>query len=141
MGWRHYNLGIALKAKNQLDEASAEYKKVIDLQADFYAEANCNLADTLQSQGQLSASLDFYKRGHASGSKRKDWRYPSAQWVANAERLVQLEAKLADVLGGKATAADNRERLGLVEVCRLKRRHVAAARLYADAVTRRPETG
>ena len=60
----------------------------------IYAEANCNLANILQSQGQLSASLDFYKRGHASGSKRKDWRYPSAQWVANAERLVRLEAKL-----------------------------------------------
>ena len=94
---------------------------------------------SLRSQGQLSASLDFYKRGHASGSKRKDWRYPSAQWVANAERLVRLEAKLADVLGGKATATDNRERLGLVEVCRLKRRYVAAARLYADAFTADPK--
>ena len=135
----HYNLGIAFTAKNQLDEASAEYKKAIDLQADYYAEANCNLAGILQSQGQLSASLDFYKRGHAAGSNRKDWRYPSAQWVANAERLVRLEAKLADVLEGKATATDNRERLGLAEVCRLKRRYVAAARLYADAFTADPK--
>ena len=131
----HYSLGLALAAKNQLDDASAEYKKAIELQADFYAEANCNLANILQSQGQLSASLEFYKRGHASGGKRNDWHYPSAQWVANAERLVHLEAKLADVLGGKATATDNRERLGLLEVCRLKRQHAAAARLYADAFT------
>ncbi len=54
-----------LRAKNQLDEASADYRRVIDLQADCYAEANCNLAAILRSQGQLSASLDFYKRGHA----------------------------------------------------------------------------
>ena len=121
-----------------MDEAIAEYKKAIDLQPD-YAEAHCNLADILRSQGQLSASLDFYKRGHALGSKRKDWHYPSAQWVADAERLVRLEAKLADVLAGKATPTDNRERLGLLEVCRLQRRHVAAARLYADAFTADPK--
>jgi tetratricopeptide (TPR) repeat protein len=130
----HYNLGNALRAKNQLDEASAEYRKAIDLRGDCYAEANCNLADLLGSQGQFSASLDLYKRGHESGSKREDWRYPSAQWVANAERRVRLETKLADILGGKVTAADNRERLGLAEVCALKRRYVAAAGLYADAV-------
>ena len=134
----HNNLATALQAKNQLDEAIAEYRQVIDLQPDL-AEANCNLAGILQSKGQLSASLDFYQRGHASGSKRKDWRYPSAQWVANAERLVHLEAKLADVLGGRVTAADNRERIGLLEVCRLKRRHVAAARLYAAAFTSDPK--
>ena len=133
-----YNLGATLKARNQLVEASARYRQVIDLQADCYAEANCNLASILQSQGQLSASLDFYKRGHAAGSNRKDWRFPSARWVANAERLVGLEAKLPDVLAG-TTPADNRERLGLVEVCRLKRRHVAAARLCAAAFAADPK--
>ena len=129
----HYALGNALRARSRSEDAIAEYRKVIDLQVDYYAEANCNLAGILQSQGQLSASLDFYKQGHASGSQRKDWRYPSAQWVANAERLVHFEAKLAEVLAGKATATDNRERLGLAEVCRLKGRHVAAARFFADA--------
>ncbi len=134
----HYSLGTALQAENQLDEAIAEYRQAIDLQPDL-AEANCNLAGILQSQGQLSASLDLFQRGHASGSKRKDWRYPSAQWVTNAERLVHLEAKLADVLGGKATAADNRERLGLAEVCQLKRQYAAAARLFAEAFTTDPK--
>jgi tetratricopeptide (TPR) repeat protein len=134
----HYNLGKALKAKNQLDEASAEYKKAIDLQPD-YAEAHCNLAFILRLQGKLSASLEFYQRGHALGSKRKDWGHPSAQWVADAERLVRLEAKLADVLAGKATPTDNRELLGLLNVCRLQRRHVAAARLYADAFSADPK--
>ncbi|HLN26280.1 MAG TPA: tetratricopeptide repeat protein [Gemmataceae bacterium] len=134
----HYSLGRAMEAKNQLGEASAEYKTAIDLQPD-YAEAHCNLAGVFRLQGQLSASLDFYKRGHAIGSKRQDWHYPSAQWVANAERLVRLEAKLADVLAGKTTPTDNRERLGLGEVCGLQRRHVAAARLYADAFSADPK--
>jgi thiol-disulfide isomerase/thioredoxin len=34
---------------------------------------------------------------------------------------------------------DNRERLGLLEVCRLQRRHAAAAQLYADAFTADPQ--
>jgi tetratricopeptide (TPR) repeat protein len=128
----HYNLGNALRAKEQLDEAVAEYRTTIALQPDD-AEAHCNLANCLRLQGKLSASLDSFKRGHALGSKRKDWKYQSADWVAAAERLVLLEAKLPDVLTGKATAADNNERLGLLEVCKVQRRWAAASRVYRDA--------
>jgi tetratricopeptide (TPR) repeat protein len=128
----HNSLGLALMAKNQVDQAIAAYKKAIDVQPD-HAEAHCNLAYVLRSQGQLAASLDVFMRGHALGSKRNDWRYSSAKWVADAERLVMLEAKLLDILAGKAVPVDSRERLGLLEVCRLQRRYVAAARLYADA--------
>jgi tetratricopeptide (TPR) repeat protein len=134
----HYGLGNALLAKKQLDEAGAEYRKAIALQPD-YAEAHCNLAEILRLQGQFSAALDFLKRGHALGSKRKDWPYPSGQWVADAERLVRLEPKLPDLLAGKATPADNGERLGLVEVCRLQSRYLAGARLYANAFTADPK--
>jgi hypothetical protein len=64
----------------------------------------------------------------------KDPRRSSAlRQLDQCNRLLALEAKLPDVLAGKAQATDNRERLGLIEVCRLQRRHVAAARLYADA--------
>ena len=123
------------EAKNQLDEAIAEYRKVIDLQTDCYAEAHCNLADILRSQGQLSASLDFYKRGHASGSKRKDWRYPSAQWVADAERLVRLEAKLRRRSRRESHGHRQRRTPWPCGSVPAQRRHAAAARLYADAFT------
>jgi serine/threonine-protein kinase len=53
--------------------------------------------------------------------------------VAEAEELVKREAKLPDFLAGKGPPADNRERLGLLAICQLQRRCVAAARLYADA--------
>jgi len=136
----YFDLGNALRHKGRLDDAVAEYKKAIDLRPD-HAEPHCNLADIFRLQGQLSASLDFYKRGHALGTKRHDWHYPSAQWVADAERRVQLEAKLADILAGKVTATDQGELPGLLEVCRLQRRHAAAARLYADAFTADPKLG
>jgi serine/threonine protein kinase/Flp pilus assembly protein TadD len=134
----HFNLGDALKDKGRLDDAVAEHKKTIDLRPDF-AEAHCNLGNILRLQGQFTASLDSYKRGHALGSKRSGWHYPSARWVAHVERLVRLEAQLPDVLAGKGTPADNGERLGLLEVCRLTRRYFAAARLSADAFAANPK--
>jgi serine/threonine-protein kinase len=54
------------------------------------------------------------------------------------QALLALEAKLPDVLAGKVPPADQRERLGLLEVCRLQRRHAAAATLYADAFAADP---
>jgi tetratricopeptide (TPR) repeat protein len=49
---------------------------------------------------------------------------------AEADRWVRLEAKLPDVLAGTATPADNKERLGLAELCRWQSRFAAATRLY-----------
>ena len=43
---------LALQAKNQLDEAIAEYRKAIDLQPD-YAEAHCNLAEYSSLTGPI----------------------------------------------------------------------------------------
>ena len=128
----HYNLANALWAKYQIEEAVAEFRKAIDLQPDF-AEAHCNLGHILRGQGELTASLASLKRGHELGKQRQDWTYPSEKWVADAERLVQSEEKLGAFVSGKTTLEDNRERLALLEVCRLQQRHVAAARLYSDA--------
>jgi eukaryotic-like serine/threonine-protein kinase len=50
-----------------------------------------------------------------------------------------LEAKLSEFLAGKATATDNRERFGFLEVCRLERRHVAAAQVFAEAFRADPK--
>src|SRR5262249_28231214 len=49
------------------------------------------------------------------------------------QTLLALEAKLPDVLAGRAQPADRRERFGLLEVCLLQQRYAAAATLYADA--------
>ena len=51
----------------------------------------------------------------------------------NCDRLLALEAKLPAVIAGQAQPADNRERLGLGEVCKLQRRYAAASRFYRDA--------
>jgi serine/threonine-protein kinase len=128
----HLNLGNALYRKGQLDEAIACFKKAIEVDPQF-AEAHCNLGDALRSQGRFAESLTAYQRGHELGSQRPGWNYPSAKWVGDAERLAALEAKLPAVLQGEIQPRDIKERLQLVAICRAKKLHHSAARLYADA--------
>jgi molybdopterin-binding protein len=42
--------------------------------------------------------LSALKRGHQLGSTRPGWPYPSAQWVQQCQRLVELDARLQDIL-------------------------------------------
>jgi serine/threonine-protein kinase len=134
----HYNLGNALGRKGDRDGAVAQYRQAIALKPD-YAEAYCNLGRVLTARGRLAEALACYRRGHELGTKQPAWRYPSAQWVRRAERLVALEARLPAVLEGKASPKDNDERLGMIEVCQLQKRYHAAARLYAEAFAADPK--
>jgi serine/threonine protein kinase/Flp pilus assembly protein TadD len=128
----HYNLGNVLQGKGQLDEAIAEYREAIRLNKD-YPEAHCNLGHVLCNKGQFAEALTHLRRGHQLGSKNSRWRYPSAQWVQQCERLVELDGKLPAILRGKAQPADAAERLEYGGLCQTKRLYAAAARFYADA--------
>ena len=99
----HYNLGIALRAKGQVDEAIAAYKKAIELNPK-YAEPHCNLGAILATQGRFAESLEAYKRGHELGMKQPGWRYPSADWVREAETRAAMELKLSRVSQRRVSA-------------------------------------
>src|SRR5262249_30229386 len=84
-------------------------------------------------------SLAAYQKGHALGSRTYGWRYPSADWIKAAERLVELDRKLPAVLRGAAQPAGNAERLALSDLCRrYKRLPAASARLCAEAFAAEP---
>jgi Flp pilus assembly protein TadD len=136
----HYNLGIALHAKGDLDGAIACYKKALDLDPKF-AEAHCNLGDVLRQQGRFAEAVASLRRGHELGSKRSGWRYPSAQWVRDAERMLVLDKKLPAILTGEATPANPAEAVVLASMCQLpyQKRYAASNRLYADAFAAQPE--
>jgi tetratricopeptide (TPR) repeat protein len=123
---------VVLGAKGKVEEAIAEYREAIRLKND-YAEAHCNLGSALRRQGRLAESLEALRRGHALGSKRPGWPYPSLSWLRQAEQLVQQEKGLLDVLSGKRQPASPAERIKYTSLCTLTRRYEAAARLYADA--------
>jgi serine/threonine-protein kinase len=134
----HSNLGAALGAAGDLPGAVAAHREAIRLRPD-YAEAHCNLAGALRQQGRYAESLAEFRLGHELGSRRADWRYPSAAWVAEAERVAALADRLPGVLGGTDKPADNVERLALAQVAYDTKRYAAAARLWGEALVSDPK--
>ena len=83
----------------------------------------------------------MYRRGHELGSKQPGWRYPSARWVAEAERLAALAERLPALLRGEDRPKDVPERLTLAQMCYFAKRHAAAARFWAEALEADPRLG
>ena len=136
----HYNLGVSLENQGKVDEAVAEYRTAIRLQPDF-AAAHCNLGQILRSQGDYAGSLAMYRRGHELGTRQPGWRYPSARWVADAERLAALAPRLPALLKGEGRPKDVADRLAIAQMCYDTKRHAAAARFWAEALAADPKLG
>jgi tetratricopeptide (TPR) repeat protein len=133
----HNNLGTALGDQGKLAEAVAESRTALRLKPDF-AEAHCNLGLALRREGQFAEALVELKRAHELGSKRPNWRAPSAQWVREAERMVDLEQKLPAFLAGKTRPADAAESLAVAQMFYNKKLHRASARIWQDAFQIQP---
>jgi serine/threonine-protein kinase len=135
----YFNLGNALRDQKKPAEAEAAYRRAIALQPD-HAKAHCTLGLALRDQGRFADALASLRRGHALGSKAPGWRYPSAAWVRQCERLAELDRQLPAVLGGDAEPASAAEGVEFAVLCwRYKRRHAAAAGFYADAFAAEPK--
>jgi serine/threonine-protein kinase len=134
----YHNLGNALFNKGRLDEAIAAYRAAIARQADF-AEAHCLLGLALQERGQFRSAQEAIRRGHKLGSQRPGWPIPSAQWLREVERLVELDAKLPAVLRGRVKPAGAGEMAEFADLCqKYKKRYRAAARLWREAFAAQP---
>jgi serine/threonine-protein kinase len=134
----HYKLGNILRSNGRLDEAISEYREILRRLPE--PQAHCALGLALVETGQFPEGVKELRRGHELGSRQPDWRYPSAEWLRNAERLKDLESRLPDLLHGKATPADAGEMLALAQFCQLhKNLHYAAAvRWFREAFATQP---
>jgi serine/threonine-protein kinase len=128
----HYNLANTLRAQGKPDLAEEEYRATLKLNPDL-AEAHCNLGHLLRQAGRYAEALDELRRGHALGWRRPGWRYPSAEWVREVERLAALDDRLPAVLSGGDQPANAPDRLTFAQLCTIRKRHAVAARLYAEA--------
>jgi serine/threonine protein kinase/Tfp pilus assembly protein PilF len=134
-----FNLGVALRSQGKADEAETHFRKAIALKGD-YARAHCELGRCLRDKGKFVAALEELRLGHELGVKQPGWDYPSAQWVKECERLVELDAKLPRVLKGEVQPADGGEWLALAEFCdQRKALYVAAVRCYTGAFAAEPK--
>jgi tetratricopeptide (TPR) repeat protein len=134
----HAGLAHALQTQGQLEGAIAEYREAIRLKQDF-AEAHCNLGLVLIRLGQFREAIEELRRGHELGSRNPRWANPSAQWLRDAERLADLDARLPALLQDREQPKDADERLVLAQLCRFsKRLFAAAARWYSEAFAAQP---
>jgi eukaryotic-like serine/threonine-protein kinase len=131
------NLAHALKAQGKLNAAISEFREALRINPED-ALTHCNLGGLLGQQGHFAESLVELKRGHELGSKDPQWRYPSADWVRAAERLVELELKLPELLSGHDKPRNAEDSLVLAQMCYNKKLHGGAARFCADAFVDRP---
>ncbi len=81
------------------------------------------------------------RKGHELGSRRPDWRYPSAQWVAGAERVLALANRLPAIVSGEDKPRDNAERLGFAQMAYKQKHFAVAHRLWSEALESDPKLG
>jgi serine/threonine protein kinase/Flp pilus assembly protein TadD len=136
--WTYFILGNALGYQGRPDEAAAALRRAIELKPD-YAEAYCNLGSALRRQGELVLARAAYEKGHALGSERPHWPYPSAKWVEKSQRLVELDGRFGAILRGQMRPASAAEQNEHAELCYAKRHYLAAARFWADAFAADPK--
>jgi serine/threonine-protein kinase len=131
--------GTALMRANRLVDATEVLSKAVTLKPD-YAEAQCNLGLSLVRQGRFVEGRVALLRGHEIGSKQPGWGQPSAQWLRQADRLIQLDGRLTAIFDDKAQPVDSDEKLALADLCqRYKQRYAAAARFYSAAFAEHPQ--
>ncbi len=133
----HNLLALALSNQAKHDEAIAEVRETLRLDPES-ADAHCNLGRFLQEVGRYADALEEFRRGHALGLKRPDWRYPSAQWVLQAERLVSLESRLPAITKGEDRPKNTADLLTLADMAYTKGLDAASTRLWALAFATNP---
>jgi serine/threonine protein kinase/Flp pilus assembly protein TadD len=134
----HFNLGFVLIQKGRLDEAIASYRRVVALKPGD-AQGQCNLGLALRETGEFAQALAALKRGHELGSRRTDWRWPSARWVQACQRDHDLNLRLPAVLQGKVHPASAVEWNAYARICHMRRLYAASARLRAEAFRADPK--
>jgi tetratricopeptide (TPR) repeat protein len=134
----HYDLGNALWKMGRLDEATAAFRKAIQLRPG-YAQAYCNLGGVLRQQGAFAEALAALMQGHELGSRCTDWSYPSAQWVKECQRLLEIDGMEQAVLQGVVKPATAAEQNEYAQLFYCKKRYLAATRLWTAAFTADPQ--
>jgi tetratricopeptide (TPR) repeat protein len=68
------------------------YRRAVALRGDD-PEFLCNLGLALHRNGRSAEAIEPLRKGHAIGSRQPGWRYPSAEWVHEAEQAADVAAK------------------------------------------------
>jgi tetratricopeptide (TPR) repeat protein len=129
----HYCLARLLKREDRLDEAIAEYQAELAIYP-TYAACHYDLGLALIQKGCFAEAKTRFAEALRYFAPDNSLRPLALRQLENGDRLLSAEARLPDILAGKVTPADNRERLYLTEVCKLQCRYAAGASFWSGAV-------
>jgi tetratricopeptide (TPR) repeat protein len=129
--------GNTLRASGDLASATEAYREAIRLDPQS-PQAHVKLAQALGAQNRMAEALAALRRGHELGSKQPGWRYPTAEWLREAERQAALAERLPAVLKGGDRPKNAAEGLALALMAYQSGHYAAAARLFADALAADP---
>ena len=132
LGW--LNLGAALCNTNRLDEAIGAYQAALHIDPNL-VNANAAIGQALLHKGRFAEARNYTQNALERLPEKDRLRPNMLRQRELCDVFLALEAKLPDVLAGKAKINDNGERVGLIQICRLQHRYVAATKLCADAFT------
>jgi serine/threonine-protein kinase len=130
----HGNLGTWLSGQGRADEAIACYRKAVAADPKF-APGHFNLGITLAKKGELDEAIACYKKAVALVPTNGAYRVE----LAHAERLSAARDKLSAVQKGTYAPSSNEERLQLIYLCAVEKRHYTATGMYAAAFAADPK--
>jgi serine/threonine-protein kinase len=131
-----HNLGMTLLDRGRPAAAAAQFAEATRLAPEL-AEAPCALGKALWAQGRFADAVAALRRGDELGRRQPGWREPSAAWLAEAERLAELGARLPSYLDGSWRPADAAEEAEVARLFALQGRHATAAALFGRAFRQR----
>jgi serine/threonine-protein kinase len=105
------------------------------------ADAHWNLGIALQEQGRFAEALIELQRGHDLGSVQPKNTAPSAHWIRETQRLIDLEPQFPMLLNGQARPKNAADALTMAKLCQLhcRRYYAAAARFFGEAFAADPK--
>jgi eukaryotic-like serine/threonine-protein kinase len=132
-----YDLGTDLLNLGRPAEAVAPLREAVRLRPD-HAERHCNLGLALMRTERFAEALPLLERGHKLGSRRKDWKYPSAVWARDCRSFIGFEKRLLALVRGEEQLVG--AELGrFVVYCEVyKKYHATAATLLKDLMASEP---
>jgi serine/threonine-protein kinase len=135
----HCNRGKVLRDLGRYKESEEACREAIRLQPEDH-NSRFNLGFALNAQGRFTEALEQLRRGEVLSRNVPGWPFPSAEWVRQCERLIELDRKLPAVLRGEVEPANAGELLEFARLCQHRARnlHVAAVRFAAAAFAANP---
>jgi len=147
----YYDRGFSFRELLDVDQAIDERRAAIHA-VPVSAGQHCILGVLLQEKGRYAESLFELEIGNELGADKANWLLPSENslgqawllirrehrcdaWIEEARRLAQIESRFERVLHGEEAARDAAEEADFARLALRRERSVAAARLFAEALS------